>query len=219
VHFHPVVVVRSVRGVVSVGFEASEVFEPHALWIQERLVDSKVVRIAVDINYRLSESGDLVAQGEQDFLKAVSYSSREGKGIRIADRLALDWVVVETGVSLRNQHYGSRIVILGILEGLSHPRNNGVAPVSPLDGVGGVLAKVVARALDVQCGERDAVVGPAAIFNAGNQPSTRAKADSICLYLLPKLVLAQCEWRFEEELPLVVKPLERIERSIFGGVA
>jgi hypothetical protein len=85
-------------------------------------------------------------------------------------------------------------------------------------GVGRDVAEVVARSGDVQRGVDDAAERPPAILDARHQ-AVDAPAEGRRLHLLPPAVRAEGEGRGEEQAPLVLEPLERVEAAVGGPVA
>jgi hypothetical protein len=58
---HPLHVVIAIRGVVSECFNAREVLDAPTTGVQERLVNAKVVRVAMHVGNRLAEGNHLAA--------------------------------------------------------------------------------------------------------------------------------------------------------------
>ncbi len=191
--------------------DPGEVLESLSGGVLERLVDPEVVRVAVDVGHRVLERGHLVAQGDEEGVEAVG--ARLGIVLderrRVPRRGALDLVVVESRVSLGDEHHGSRVPRRGLLERLVHPRDvRGVAGrVLRRIGIvatGLAVTEVVARTLDIERRVGHATDRPAAILDARRR-TVRSEAQRGLLDLLSDAVLAERVWRGKEQLPLLVE--------------
>ena len=106
----------------------------------------------------------------------------------------------------------------GLRERFLHPHDVGVVARFELGDARVRVAEVVARPLDVERRIRDIAEAPAAVLDARDE-SAHAKAEQIGLHLLTDLVLALRERRREEDLPLVIEALERVEAAVGWTIA
>src|SRR5882762_4108469 len=203
----PVYVVGAVGLVVAEGFDAGEIFEALALRVLEGLVDAEIVRVAVDVGDRLLEGDDLVAQSEQERLKAVGLAIGFGESFGVAKRSTGTVTEIETGIGLGDEHDGGGGAGSCFLEGLLRPKNVGWVARREFSRIGSRVARIVAGALNVDGGVSNATEGPAAIFDARHH-AAYAQTKGSGLNFLMELMLAERERRAEEEGTLVVEALE-----------
>src|SRR5215831_2718605 len=247
---------RSVFGydVVAESLYSREVFQTaqagvHRIrWVAvvERLVHAEVMRIAMNVNHRLFELLHCRAQSYEEgfvsFHDACRYWSQEIERFRVADRFALDGMIVEAGIRLRNEHHRNRISLFGDAECVLHPGDHRGLPDVGFLRIRMILAAVIAGALDVQRRVRYAVILPTPVFHAcdvvigpGIEPiavdvwcaGTRFKREARswnsvsghALHFLVETILPKRIGRAEEKRPLMIEPFEGIERAIGCSVA
>src|SRR5262249_3613443 len=211
----------------------------------ERLVHAKVMRIAMNVSHRLVELLHLRAQRHEErfmsFNDAGRYWSHEIERFRVADRFALDGMIVEAGIRLRNEHHCNRISLFGDAERVLHPGDHRSLPDVGFVRIRMILAAVIAGTLDVQRRVRYAMILPAPVFHAcdvvigqGIEPvavdvwcaGTRLKPEARSwnpvsghvLHFLVETILPKGIGRAEEKRPLMIEPFEGIERAIGCGV-
>ncbi|HKQ85779.1 MAG TPA: hypothetical protein VJS43_03305 [Candidatus Acidoferrales bacterium] len=91
------------------------------------------MRIAMDVSDRLTERDRFRAQREKEILEAVWSAIGFSKGLRIAQRASLRRILGETGIGLRENHDGPRMPLVGFLDRLLHPGNDGVSQMAIKD--------------------------------------------------------------------------------------
>src|SRR5262249_51113413 len=157
------------------------------------------------------------------------YWSYEIERFRVADRFALDGMIVEAGICLRNEHHRNRISVFGDAESILHPGDGCGLPDVGFVRIRMILAAVIAGALDVERRVRYAMILPAPVFHAcdviigpGIEPvavdiqcaGTALKPEARglnpvsghALDFLVETVLPKRIRRVEEKRPLMIEP-------------
>src|SRR5947207_11773641 len=204
----PVNVIGAVLLMVAKRFNAREVFQSAALLIQERLIDSKIVGIAMHVDNGLLESDCLLPQSHQEVLEAVSETIRLCHGLSVAYRCASGVRRVESGIGVRDEHDGGRVPLVRFVKSLLHPSDGSLIAPSVLCGVSCRVAEIIAGALDIQGRVCHSVYCPAPVLQAWRRTS-HAKTERRGLYFLVQLVLAQSEGSAEERRSLKVQLSKR----------
>ena len=204
----PVNVIGAVLLMVAKRFNAREVFQSAALLIQERLIDSKIVGIAMHVDNGLLESDYLLPQSYKEILKAVSETVRLCQGLSVAYRCATGIRRVESRIGLRDEHDGCRVPLVGFIKSLLRPSDVSLIARSVLCGVRCRVAEIIAGALDIQGRVCHSVYCPAPVLQAWRRTS-HAKTERRGLYFLVQLVLAQSEGSAEERRSLKVQLSKR----------
>src|SRR5262245_27780443 len=142
--------------VVAESFYPREVFQAAQAGVRrirrfaviERLVHAEVMGIAMNLIHRLTELLDLRAQRREkrfvSFHDTGRYRSYEIERFRVADRFALDGMIVEAGIRLRNEHHRNRFSLFGDTERVLHPGDHGGLPYVGFVRIRMILTTVIA---------------------------------------------------------------------------